>query len=232
MIRIFTGYDEREAEGWHAFAQSALKNTSIPFSIAPLSDAVARDGSNAFTYSRFMVPQLCEYRGFAVFVDGADMIAKGDLAELWALRDESKAVQVVQHEYKTKYPRKYLGTDMESANRDYPRKNWSSVIIWNCAHKQNAILTPEFVAMSSGEFLHRFGWLNDEEIGALPGEWNWLADEYGSKESAKLLHWTVGIPGIWAHRKAPHAQAWFYYASLAKRVPWVPLKAQGDRVLS
>src|SRR5690606_36000298 len=91
-----------------------------------------RDGTNAFIYSRFLIPYLQNYKGWALFVDGADMIVKGDLAELWALRDKAKAVQVVKHDYRTKHPRKYVGTQMEADNRDYPCKNWSSVMVINC----------------------------------------------------------------------------------------------------
>ncbi len=218
MIRLFTGFDNRESAGWHAFAQSVIENTSEPVAICALTDKSIRDGSNAFTYSRFLVPYLCGFEGHALFLDGADMVAKGDLAELWALRSD-KAVHVVKHDYKTRNQRKYVGTDMECANSDYPRKNWSSAILWNCSHPANYLLTPKFIEEHDGSYLHRFAWLPDWLIGELPKEWNWLADEDGASTTAKLLHWTAGIPSIPAHRNAPHASEWFKYSHRADETP-------------
>lgn len=223
ILRLFTGWDAREALGWHAFAQSVITQTSVPVAITPLSSA-SRDGSNTFTYSRFLVPELCDYEGFAIFMDGADMILAADLAELWNLRDPSVAVQVVKHDYKTKFSRKYVGTVMECDNRDYPRKNWSSACIWNCGHPANRLITSEFVSMSNGLALHGFDWLADDLIGELPVEWNWLADEYGRNPYAKLLHFTAGIPGIPGYGSTPHAQRWFHEAALAQRTPDLTVK--------
>lgn len=227
LIKLFTGFDQREAIGWHAFAQSVIETTSEPVQIAALSDKIARDGSNAFTYSRFLVPHLCEFQGHAIFVDGSDMLATSDLAQLWSMRS-TDAIQVVKHEYRTKHPRKYRGTEMECQNIDYPRKNWSSVIIWNCSHPLNRILTPEYVAAQNGPSLHRFSWLPDDLIGQLPKEWNWLPDEYGHHTGAKLLHWTTGIPGIESCKSYPHSQAWSQTHARALQTPaQSPLRAYG-----
>src|SRR4051812_11810334 len=110
MIRIFAGFDQRESVGFHAFVQSVIKNTRNPVAITPIGSTDHRDGTNAFIYTRFLVPQLCDYQGYAIFADGADMLALGDFAELWAMRSGWHAVQVVKHDYKTKHPRKYVGT--------------------------------------------------------------------------------------------------------------------------
>jgi hypothetical protein len=147
------------------------------------------DGSNHFIYSRFLVPHLMGYKGWAIFIDG-DMILRDDIEKLWALRDESKAVMVVKHEYKTKMAEKYLG----SKNEDYPCKNWSSVILWNCGHPANAVVTPEVVQSASGAQVHRFTWLSDDLVGELPTEWNWLDVEYEWNPLAKLVHYTLGTP--------------------------------------
>ena len=183
MLRLFTGWDAREASGWHAFADSVYAYASVPVSITRLPERQL-DGSNAFTFSRFMVPDLCAYDGWAIYMDGADMLMRADIAELHGLRDERYAIQVVKHDYRTRFPRKYLGTPMESDNIEYPRKNWSSVILWNCGH-------PALLRVIED---HRFAWLPDELIGDLPLEWGWLADEYGFNAKAKLLHFTAGAP--------------------------------------
>ncbi len=161
------------------------------------------DGSNQFIYSRFLVPRLCDYIGHAIYLDG-DMIVKGDLAELWEMRDGYFGAQVVKHEYKTKQPKKYLG----ATNEDYPRKNWSSVILWNCAYFPNRDLTPEYIAEQTGAHLHRFSWLVDTRIGELPPEWNWLVDEYPHNDNAKLLHYTLGTPCFDAYNSCDHATEW------------------------
>lgn len=161
------------------------------------------DGSNQFIYSRFLVPWLCGFQGWSIFLDG-DMLVRGDLAELWEMRRGDKGVQVVQHDYKTKHPVKYLG----NKNEDYPRKNWSSVILWNNAYWPNRTLTPEFVSKAPGSYLHRFEWLKDEQIDALPPEWNHLCMEFEPNPQAKLYHYTVGIPAFDAYNTQEGAEEW------------------------
>jgi hypothetical protein len=216
VIQVFAGFDGREAVGYHTFCQSVIERASAPVNICALSlqglrkvyKAGQRDGTNDFIYSRFLVPYLMGYSGWAIFVDGCDMLCLGDIAELWAMQDPFKAVQIVQHDYKTKNPRKYLGTPMEADNEDYPKKNWSSVMLMNCAHYNWRGITPESVESSPGSYLHRFSFIADRYIGALPMEWNWLADEYGPNERAKLVHWTCGMPGFDAYRGAAHSGSW------------------------
>lgn len=195
-INLVVGFDQREAVAYHAFCQTIIDRATMPVQFLPLAEntlnkykEVHEDGSNKFIYSRFLTPYLMNYSGWAIFADG-DMVCQADIAELWALRDESKAVQVVQHDYKTKAIKKYLG----NKNENYPRKNWSSLILWNCSHPKNAILTPEFIQSQPGSYLHRFSWLEDKLIGKLDAEWNWLAIEYPENSNAKLIHYTLGTP--------------------------------------
>lgn len=197
-IPIYIGWDEREAAAYHVCCQSILQHATVPVAFVPLSLRSLRgytethsDGSNAFIYSRFLVPWLMNFQGHALFLDG-DMLVRDDIAKLWDLRRYDRGVQVVQHDYKTRHPVKYL----QNKNEDYPRKNWSSVVLFNCGYFPNRKLTPEFVAQSDGAYLHRFSWLRDSQIGALPAEWNHLCMEYDERPDAKLLHYTVGIPGF------------------------------------
>jgi hypothetical protein len=216
-IQLFAGFDEREEVGYHAFCSSVIERATVPVSITPLSLKTVqriygeghRDGTNGFIYLRFLIPYLMGYSGWAIFCDGSDMVMDADIAELAKLYDPFKAVQVVKHDYRTKHPRKYVGTAMESANADYPKKNWSSVMLINCAHYAWRDMTPEKVAAMPGSFLHRFEFIPERYIGELPVEWNHLADEYGVDDNAKLLHWTCGIPGFGHYMNAPHADKWF-----------------------
>ena len=143
------------------------------------------------------------FKGWAIFADG-DMVCRENLAKLWDLRDHQKAVQVVKHDYKTKATTKYLG----NKNENYPRKNWSSVILWNCEHPKHQILTPEFIQSQTGAFLHRFSWLSDDEIGELNPEWNWLAVEYEDNPNAKLIHYTLGTPCFKAYQSTSMSSDW------------------------
>ncbi len=216
MIKIFAGYDPREAQGFHVFMESAIRHTKGSFAIIPLCGA-QKDGTNTFTYARFLVPSLCNFKGTAIFLDASDMLVRADLAELAALADPHYAVQVVQHEYRTQNPVKYIGTEMEVTNKDYPRKNWSSVVIWNCEHPKNAWLDAEVIQEISGSFLHRFSWLNDSEIGALPPEWNRLIGEQTG--DAKLAHFTLGIPALSYYRDCEYTEEWHDAADRATAVP-------------
>lgn len=210
MVPVFIGFDLREPVAYHVCCNSIITQSSLTLQLTPLAlknlsiyRETHTDGSNEFVYSRFLVPHLMNFRGWAVFMDG-DMIVRADIAELWALRDDSKAVLCVQHDYKTHSRKKYLG----AANADYPRKNWSSVVLWNCGHPANRALTPDFIESASGAQLHRFSWLADDLIGALPIAWNWLPDEFGPNPEAKLLHWTLGTPCFDDYAQAPMADAW------------------------
>ena len=207
---IVVGFDQREAVAYHVFCQSVLEKASVPVQFVPLAINSLRfytethtDGSNRFIYSRFLTPYLCGFEGPAIFADG-DMVCMTDIAELIALYDPSKAVQVVKHDYKTKASVKYLG----NKNQDYPRKNWSSVILWNCGHPANTVLTPEFVQSQPGSYLHRFSWLQDDQIGELPKTWNWLATEYEDNPDAKLIHYTLGTPCFKDFQQSNMASSW------------------------
>ena len=209
-IRLVVGFDQRESVAFHTFVQSVIDVTSMPISLTPLALNSLRgyreshsDGSNSFIYSRFLTPYIANFDGWAIFADG-DMVCKADLADLWALRKNEFAVMVAKHSYETKATKKYLG----NKNEDYPRKNWSSVILWNCQHPKNRVLTPDLVMKSNGAFLHRFSWLLNSEIGEIPKEWNWLATEYEDNPAANLIHYTLGTPCFREYRDSPMSAEW------------------------
>ena len=208
MIKLFCGYDPREAVGFHTFVASAIAHTSAPLAITPLGGRGLPEGSNAFTTSRFLVPWLSFHEGWAVFADACDMLLLADLRELLLHVDPSKAVLVVKHAYRTRNPRKYLGTGMECDNLDYERKNWASLMLINCAHRAWARLTPESIGSARPIDLLQLRHLDDADIGELPDEWNRIVDEGQPVEGAKLLHWTAGIPAFPLYRNAPGAEHW------------------------
>jgi lipopolysaccharide biosynthesis glycosyltransferase len=209
-IIIVVGFDQRESVAYHTFTQSILEKASLPIAFIPLAINTLKDyeekhldKSNDFIYSRFLTPYLNNFQGWAIFADG-DMICQADIKDLWDLRDESKALLVVKHNYQTKSHHKYLG----NINENYPRKNWSSLILWNCEHPKHRILTPDFIANQTGKFLHRFSWLDDADIGELSPEWNWLAIEYPENKNAKLIHYTLGTPCFEDYRNSEMSEIW------------------------
>lgn len=212
MLKVYAGYDQREEVGYHVFTSSILERTTIPVSITPLNkralETELREGTNAFTLSRFLVPYMNNYMGFAVFMDGADMLVNTDLRRIVERVDMSCAAQVVKHDYSTLHPRKYIGTKMEARNSDYERKNWASMMIMNCEHPAWKSISPDYLATAKILDILQLSFLSDKDIGDLPVEWNWLADEYGENENAKVIHWTAGVPGFPYYSNAPHADLW------------------------
>lgn len=209
-VRLFCGYDAREAVGFHTFCHSVIKRASVPVHITPLSAMGLPQGSNTFTLSRFLVPYLCDFKGFAIFVDASDMLCLGDIAELWEQRSTAYAVQVVKHpDYVSQHARKYVGSDMECDQSNYGRKNWASAMLINCEHPAWQGMTPERIARASPLDLLQFKFCDEKAIGDLPAQWNVMVDEGQQVQSPKLLHWTAGIPTFRHYRNARHSADWF-----------------------
>ena len=168
-----------------------------------------RDGkpfATDFSFTRFLVPTLNKYKGWALYCD-AFFLFRADVKELFALCDDKYAVMCVQHDHRPKERTKMDGQRQEV----YQRKNWSSLVLYNCGHKANAELSIEMVNYSRGAFLHGFGWLEDRLIGALPESWNWL--EGGSKPEIepKAVNMTRGIPTMLGCEDIDFADEWRGY---------------------
>ncbi len=204
-IPIFIGYDYRERAATNVLIDSLYQNTSYPLSITTLvKKQLVKQGfhnrerdenqSTDFSFTRFLVPYLMNYEGWAVFMD-CDMLCRSDIAELWDQRDEQFSVLCVKHNHKPKEKIKFQG----EVQTNYPKKNWSSLMLFNCSKCKN--LTIDYVNKASGLDLHRFNWLSSEnEIGSISGKgWNHLlcsesGDYSRDTEEPKLVHWTLGGP--------------------------------------
>lgn len=221
-LRIFIGYDAREVAAFQVLCASIIRHATVPVSITPIAKHQIRDvytrprgnlESTDFSMTRFLVPALCGYEGHAVFMD-CDMLCRVDLAELlsyiaiyfsptMAEPFGAKAVLCCQHDYTPSETVKFLGQPQTA----YPRKNWSSFMIFNNAKCR--ALTPEYVNTASGLDLHRFNWTTDDQIGALPLTFNWLIGEYAPTEHARILHYTLGGPWFDQTRECDCADEWF-----------------------
>jgi hypothetical protein len=213
MLNVYIGYDPRESVAFYTLAHSILRRASIPVSIAPLMQSQLKGlyrrsrgptESTEFSLTRFLMPALSEFRGWSIFMD-CDMLCRADIAELAREieRQPDKAVLVCQHDYVPKTQRKFLG----HVQTKYPRKNWSSLMLFNNARCRS--LSADYVNSASGLELHRFAWIEDAAIGALPLEWNWLVGEYDYNAAAKIVHFTIGGPYFEAYRACDYAAEWF-----------------------
>ena len=216
VIKVFIGYDHVESVAWHTMAASIYRQSSRPVAIVPVNLANLKGifnrprdpkQSNEFSFSRFLVPYLCNYVGQGIFFD-CDQMLRTDIAEIFSVLEEQpgKAVYVVKHTYEPRDDVKYLNT----VQYKYPRKNWSSVVVWNCNHKKNKILSPKYLNNVDGLTLHRFNWLEDDEIGELDVRWNWLVGEYDNPPmNVKNVHWTVGGPYFQEFQNTDFSKEWF-----------------------
>jgi lipopolysaccharide biosynthesis glycosyltransferase len=211
VIRVFIGYDPREAAAFSVLAHSIHVRASVPISVSPLMLAQlagvftrARSSlqSTDFAFTRFLTPYLSGYEGWSLFTD-CDMLVLDDIAKLWALRDDRYAVMVVKHDHRPREAVKFLGQPQTA----YPKKNWSSVMLFNNARCR--ALTPEYVNTATGLELHQFKWLADETlIGALPGRWNHLVGYDAPSRDVCLVHYTLGGPYFEEYRECEYAEEW------------------------
>lgn len=228
-LNVFVGHDSREAVATAVCIRSMRANTSIPLAIHKLNEPALRHAqlyrrewsmqngqkydaidrkpfSTEFSFTRFLVPTLMQHAGWALFCDG-DFLWLGDVHDLLEQADPEMAVQVVKHGQLGEF-----GVKMDNqAQQPYFRKNWSSLVLWNCGHPSNQRLTPYAVSKMSGQWLHAFSWLGDDEIGELPAEWNWLSGidaPLPSGATPSAVHFTRGIPDMPGYETSPYADHW------------------------
>lgn len=200
-LKIFVGYDSREDIAWQVCRHSILRHSVPDLEVYPLKLTTLRElglytrqpdkASTEFSLTRFLTPYLGAHDGWSVFVD-CDFLFTADVRNVLAHACRDKAVHVVQHEYT---PANTIKMDGQ-AQTTYPRKNWSSFILFNNAHPDVKALTPEVVNTAAPAHLHRFNWVSgDDLIGALPLEWNFLEGEYPKPDrTPSAIHYTNGGP--------------------------------------
>ena len=215
-LKIYIGYDSKEDIAYRVCKHSLLKRSkdNVKVYSLKLQELVAKKlydrsidplASTEFTYSRFLVPTLTEYKGWAIFCD-CDFIFLEDVSKVLENLDTSKALYCVKHDYTPKEKHKMDGQKQTI----YPRKNWSSFILFNCEHPANRKLTTDVVNSQTGSYLHQFKWLKDNEIGSLDERWNWL-EGWTSKhnnQSPFAVHYTRGGPWFEEWQDVEYANEW------------------------
>jgi lipopolysaccharide biosynthesis glycosyltransferase len=229
-LKIYVGYDTREDIAWQVCRFSLLRHASAEIEIHPIKQTALRDlgiymrgpdkASTEFSLTRFLTPYLAAHDGWTIFVD-CDFLFTADVMKLLASADRGKAVYVVKHAYTPTKTRK-MDNQVQTA---YPRKNWSSFMLFNNAHPLVKALTPEVVNRENPAFLHRFSWIPEESlIGELPLTWNFLVGEYSPPEKTpNAIHFTNGGPWFQSWQNADFADLWRaerdrYHASLQQPV--------------
>jgi hypothetical protein len=215
-FRVYVGWDPSEASAYDVCRHSIESRASVPVEIHPLKldelrarGLYSRTGdplaATEFTYSRFLTPHLAGYEGWALFCD-CDFLWLTDIAELIAMIDDRYAVMCVHHDHRPKEDSKMEG----AVQTLYPRKNWSSMVLYNCGHPANRALTAEVVNRETGAFLHRFQWLGDDLIGSVPETWNWLEGWCDKPKTGhpKVIHYTRGGPWFENWRDVDYADLW------------------------
>ena len=193
ILNVYIGFDRKETIAFHVLSHSILTRSSVPVAIIPLCRDNLRAAytrprgekdSTDFSNSRWIVPYLQDYKGWAIFMD-CDMLLRGEIAQLWALRDDRYSVMVRQHVHVPEETTKFLGLEQTR----YRRKNWSSLMLMNC--DRLGMLTRHLVnAGMHGLWFHEFQFLADDEIGDLPIGWNHLVDYDDYNPDAQLVHYT------------------------------------------
>ncbi len=213
-LQIYIGWDAREQLAWHVLAHSILSRTSYPVSLIPLHQQTLRQvglyqrepdhaATTEFSLTRFLVPALSGFKGYSLFLD-CDMLCQANILNLFyvAMSNPWKSCWIVKHDYIPKTLLKMDGCPQTT----YPRKNWSSVMLFN--NELCRGLTAQFVDSASPADLHRFAWVPEHELGELSPTWNWLVGEYRPKPDANILHYTLGGPWFPDSAPGPEADRW------------------------
>lgn len=236
MRSIWIGFDPRESAAFAVAKHSAQRHLSLKIpSYGVVLDHLKRSGlytrptevgksatghrqlidvlskrddyngavSTEFAISRFLVPHLAK-SGWALFMD-CDVLVRGSLLELFRQANSKYAVMCVKHDHA---PANTVKMDGQVQTR-YARKNWSSVVLFNVDHPANKKLTVEMVNTFPGRDLHAFSWLEDDEIGEIGPEWNFLVGHTDQKVKPKIVHFTDGTPDMPGYEDAPFADEWW-----------------------
>lgn len=215
MRKVFVGYTSYQ-DIVYQVAKHSIERYSRDIKCYPIVQKALRDlgiytreknqfESTEFSITRFLTPWLAGYKGWVLFTDN-DMLCLSDVNELFDLADDRYAIMCAKHHHE---PLGNIKLDNQKQTC-YPRKNWSSVILWNCEHPKNQFITPDLVNEISPLFLHRFMWLEDHEIGEFTHEWNWLVDWYQESKDGtpKMLHYTEGGPYFRKYQTCGYADLW------------------------
>lgn len=222
--KVFVGYDSREDIAWKVCRHSLLRH-SDNLTVIPLRQDSLRElglytrpfdtqASTEFSLTRFLTPYLAAQSGWVIFCD-CDFLFNVDVRDIFEGLDPAKALYCVQHEYTPAHAVKMDGKTQAA----YPRKNWSSFMVFNCDHPAVRALTPAVVNSASPAFLHRFEWIEDQsQIGALDLDWNFLEGEYPKpSKTPRVIHFTNGGPWFDEWQDCDYADLWLHERDLCLR---------------
>lgn len=208
MLKIMIGYDPAETVAYHVLCHSIMRQAKGEVMFCPINKRNIpqftrgiEDGSTEFSFSRFLTPYLAGYQGQAIFMD-CDMLVRGDIYDVLKHCDFNHDVFCVKHDYTPKTEDKFLGNKQHL----YPKKNWSSFMVFNCYKEGSKRLTVDAVNNESGAYLHQLKWA--DSVGELPVEWNHLVGEYEPNPDARVIHYTLGTPCFQGYEEQEWANEW------------------------
>lgn len=229
-MRVFIGWDSQERLAWQVCAASLQARANLPVPVEAIGrpdlekvgiytrphsyrgevqwdDVSDAPCSTDFSIARFWVPSIAGRAGWALYCD-CDFLWRRDVRELLELADPRYAVMLVRHDHVPNEKSKMDG----KPQTNYPRKNWSSLCLWNLAHAGSQRLTPHMLNALPGRELHAFCWLKDHEIGEIPGTWNWLDGSSDTGIDPAAVHFTRGTPDMKHWANTLYATEWWSYA--------------------
>lgn len=225
-LTCYIGWDPREVDAYQVAVSSIVQQTNSHISVHPIvrnqcmamgmywrpqsvqNNVLWDDISDApmateFALTRFLVPHLRPETQWALFMD-CDVMAMADVGDILQEADPRYAVMCVKHDHRPREAQK-MDNQVQTA---YPRKNWSSVMLWNTHHPANSYLTLEAINEWRGLDLHQFRWLPDSLIGGLDQRWNYLVGHSPKNIDPAIVHFTDGVPSMKGYENCEYADIW------------------------
>jgi hypothetical protein len=180
-------------------------NDGEPF-LAPMSLKVKYQNITEFSLYRYLVPELCDFQGRAIYID-SDTVCLSDIGELFD-------TPIGDADFLAKYEA-YSG-----------EKLWGlSVMLIDCARcrfdlekiveeiEAGLYTMTDFSCMGPRFLAH-----HPYQIGRLDPDWN-VFDR--SDQQTKLIHYTNLLAQPWKYPNHPHGELWFRYFNEARAAGYV-----------
>lgn len=236
-IKVFIGSGEASVIERKVLIYSILKNTSHDVDIYVMNgthDSLEKNGESPvridmslkakymnfteFSNYRFLIPQLCNFEGRAIFMD-SDTVCLGDLKELYF---------------------KEMGeNDILARKESFPdgsETRWAlSVMLMDCNRCRfdldRYVLESEQEKYSYGDFHTMspdFQKYHSFNLGELESEWNEF-DRYD--DQTKIVHYTNLDTQPWKYAGHEYADLWFQYLKEARKAGFVTDEDMGKAAL-
>jgi hypothetical protein len=199
-IRIFVGTDRTQTLAVRVLEYSVKKFASMSVDLIPMIDMpvpMPKDPNNrprtGFSFSRFLIPSLCDYMGRAIYLD-ADMLVLNDIAKLWDIPMDGADILCAEQPSKGERIRQY------------------SVMLLNCSglpwQIDEIVKGLDIGLYNYGQLMHEFCLVSSDKIStAIPYEWNSL--EFYKPGKTCLIHYTDMPTQPWVSLRNRRGAIWY-----------------------